>query len=400
MGNAPSRRRPWIWLIAAILVVVLLVAFFAALVAPKVPVYQGLTLYAWAENLQKAQQNYSDPERWKKIETASAAIRAIGTNALPFVMADIRVRVTIKDRVNNWLATRLRFLKLQPTKIEDRWIRASRALEALGPIAKPCLPELIALTGKSTGYCEGALMAVGPDALPAFTNLLANSKYPQTGNLIGAMANSVYADHIKPEQAAVTLPYLVQVFLSSDTHGGWYAAQAFGALHQQPELCVPLLVDGLTNSAPTFRAACAQSLGAFGAAAAPHAARLAELFENTDLQTRIAICQSMANFNSAAKIAVPVLTRGLADSNDTVRTISASGLGQLGHLETMPDQTFDALIGALDDRNATVRLMSVQSLGMIGFRGTNVLSAIQCACMDRDPSVRNAATNALKRLHF
>jgi hypothetical protein len=47
-----------------------------------------------------------------------------------------------------------------------------------------------------------------------------------------------------------------------------------------------------------------------------------------------------------------------------------------------------------------VRLMSVQSLGMIGFRGTNVLSAIQRACMDRDPSVRNAATNALKRLRF
>jgi hypothetical protein len=398
MGNAPSRRRPWIWIVATILAVVLLVAFFAALVGPKVPVYQGKTLYAWAEDLQKAQQNYSDPERWKKIQTATTAIRAIGTNALPFVMADIRVRISIKDRVNNWLATRLRFLKLQPTKVEDRWIRAIRALEALGPIAKPCLPELIALTHKSTGYCEGALMAVGPDALPAFTNLLANSKYPQTGNFIGALANSVYSDRIKPEQAAVTLPYLVQVFLSSDTHGGWYAAQAFGAIHQQPELCVPLLVDGLTNSAPSFRAACAQSLGAFGAAAAPHAARLAELFDHTDLQTRIAICQSMANFNSAAKIAVPVLTRGLADSNDTVRTISASGLGQLGHLETVPDQTFDALIGVLDDRNATVRLMSVQSLGIIGFRGTNVLSAVQRACMDRDPSVRNAAANSLNRL--
>jgi hypothetical protein len=155
-------------------------------------------------------------------------------------------------------------------------------LEALGPIAKPCLPELIALTGKSTGYCEAALMAVGPDALPAFTNLLANSKFPQTGNLIGALANSVYADRIKPEQAAVTLPYLVQVFRSSDTHGGWYAAQAFGALHQQPELCVPLLVDGLTNSTASFRAACVQSLGAFGAAANPHAQRLADMFDQTD----------------------------------------------------------------------------------------------------------------------
>lgn len=397
MGNARARRLLWTWMIAAVLSLLLLTAFFAALVGPKVPVYQGKNLYAWSAEFQAAQQNYSDPDRWKKIEAATTAIRAIGTNALPFVMADIRARITIKDRVNNWLAPRARFLKLQPRTVEDRWIRAIRALEALGPIAKPCLPELIALTHKSTGYCEAALMAVGPDALPAFTNLLAISKFPQTGNLIGALANSVYSDRIKPEQAAMTLPYLVQVFRSSDTHGGWYAAQAFGAIHQQPELCVPLLVDGLTNSTPSFRAACAQSLGAFGAAAAPHAARLAELFDHTDLQTRIAICQSMANFNSTAEAAVPVLIRGLADTNDTVRILSASGLGQLG---VFPDQVVPPLIDAAQDRNATVRVMAVQSLGMFISRPTNALAAIHRACLDRDPSVRNTATNALKRLSF
>jgi HEAT repeat protein len=385
-------------MIAAVLAILLLIAFFAALVGPRVPVYQGKNLYAWAEELQNARQNYSDPDGWKKIEAATTAIRAIGTNALPYVMADIRARVTIKDRVNNWLAPRVHFLKLQPKKVEDRWIRAIRALEALGPIAKPCLPELIALTHKRVGYTEDALMAIGPDALPAFTNLLANSKFPQTGNLIGALANSVYANRIKPEEAAVTLPYLVQVFHSSDTHGGWYAAQAFGAIHHDPELCVPLLVDGLTNNSnPSFRAACAHSLGAFGAAAAPYAARLADMFDRTDLQTRIAICQTMANFNSTAEIAVPVLVRGLADTNETIRIISASGLGQLG---VFPDQVVPPLIDAAQDRNGMVRVMAVQSLGMFISRPTNAIAAIQRACMDRDPSVRNAATNALKRLSF
>jgi hypothetical protein len=397
MENAPSRRLPRAWIFGIALILLLLLAFFAALVGPKVPVYQGKNLYAWAADLQAAQLNYSDPERWKKIETGTTAIRAIGTNALPFVMADIRARVTIKVRVVNWLASRALFLKLQPIKVEDRWIRAIRALEALGPIAKPCLPELIALTHKSSGYIEGALMAVGPDALPAFTNLLANSKFPQTGNLIGAMANSVYANRIKPEEAAVTLPYLVQVFRSSDTHGGWYAAQAFGAIHQQPELCVPLLVDGLTNSTPSFRAACAQSLGAFGAAAAPHAGRLADMFDRTDSQTRLAICQTMGNLRSAADVAIPVLIRGLSDTNDTVRIFSASALGQLG---VLPDQSVPPLIEAAQDRNATVRTMAVQSLGMFISRPTNALTAIHRACLDRDPSVRDTATNALKRLSF
>ena len=397
MENAPSRRSRWVWIIAAVLAILLLVAFFTALVGPKVPVYQGRDLYAWIDALQKARQSYGDPESWRKIEAANNAIRGIGTNALPFVMADIWAGVTIKVRVVNWLAPRATLLKLQPIKVEDRWRRAISGLEVLGPIAKNCLPELIALTQKRVGYTEDALMAVGPDALPAFTNLLANSKYPQTGNLIGAMANSVYANRIKPEQAAVTLPYLVQVFRSSDMHGGWYAAQAFGAIHQEPDLCVPLLVDGLTNPTPSFRAACARSLGTFGAAAASHATRLADLFDHTDLQTRLAICQTMANLNSAAEIAVPVLVRGLADTNETVRIFSASGLGQLG---VFPDKAVASLIDAAQDRNAHVRLMAVQSLGMFISRPTNALSAIRRACTDPDPSVRQTATNALKRTSF
>ena len=397
MENAPSRRPPWLRIFAAVLAILLLIAFFTVLVGPKVPVYQGKTLYAWAEDLQKAQQNFSDRERSKKVETATTAIRAIGTNAIPFVMADIRARVTFRDRVVNWLATRARFLKLQPKKIEDRWGRAISALQALGPMAKPCLPELIALTSINIGYTQDALMAVGPDALPAFSNLITQSKYPQTGNLIGALANSVYADRIKPEQASLTLPYLVQVFRSSDTHAAWYSAQAFGAIHQHPELCVPLLVDGLTNSTASIRAACAQSLGAFGAAAAAHAGRLAELFDHTDLQTRIAICQTMANFHSSAEVAVPVLIRSLADTNDTLRILSASGLGQLG---VFPDQAVPPLIEAAQDRNAHVRLMAVQSLGMFISRPTNALSAIQGACMDPDPSVRQTATNALKKPRY
>ncbi|HWH70442.1 MAG TPA: hypothetical protein VNT26_13730, partial [Candidatus Sulfotelmatobacter sp.] len=100
-------------------------------------------------------------------------------------------------------------MKLQPGKVEDRWVRGIRATEVLGPMGKPYLPELITLVSNSAGYSEGALLAIGPDALPAFTNLLARSRFPQTGNLIGAFANAVSAERIKPEEAAIALPYLV-----------------------------------------------------------------------------------------------------------------------------------------------------------------------------------------------
>ena len=395
MGIASSWRLRWAWIIAALSAGLLILGYAVLSLGPNVPVYQGKDLYAWGAELQQAQQNYSDPERWKKLEATTTAIRAMGTNALPFVMADVRAHFTVKDRVFYWLASRAPFLKLQPRKVEDRWVRGIRALEVLGPIAKPYLPELISWTSNNTGYAEGALLAVGPDALPAFTNLLAHSKFPQTGNLIGAFANAVYADRIKPEEAAIALPYLVQVFRSTDAHGRWYAASAFGAIHQQPDLCVPLLIGGLTDPTPSVRQSCVESLGHFGEAASSHAGKLVDIFDQTDAFTRRAICGALASFHSAAAIAVPVLVRGLQDQDENVRISAATGLGQLA---SFPEQAVPALVKAVNDPKPIVRLMAVQSLGELGVQATNALSSIQMACLDSDATVRSAATNALARL--
>ena len=272
------------------------------------------------------------PERWKTVEAATTAIRAMGTNALPFVMADIRARLTVKDRVIYWLAPRVRFLKLHPRKWRINGLEALRPWKYWDRLAKSYLPELVTLASNSTGYSEAALLAVGPDALPAFTNLMAKTKFPGTGNLIGTFANAVYAERIKPEEAAMALPYLVQVFRSTDAHGRWYAAGALGAVHQQPELCVPLLIDGLADPNPNIRQSCIESLGRFGEAASPHAGKLADVFGQVDAQTRRAICGALASFHSAATIAVPILVRGLRDPDESVRVWSATGLGQLAAL--------------------------------------------------------------------
>lgn len=395
MANWPSRRFRVGWVMAVVAVGLLVLICASVPLGPKLPVVQGKSLYTWTAELAQARQNYGDLNRWKKIQAATEANRAMGTNALPFVMADIQAHATVRDRVINWLAPRLRFLKLQPRKVEDRWVRGIRALEVLGPLGKPCLPQLVTLVSNSTGYSEGALMALGPAALPVFTNFLSKSKFPQTGNLIGAFANAVYADRIKPEEAGGALPYLVQVFRSTGIHGRWYAASALGAIHQEPDLCVPLLIEGLTNATPSVRESCVESLGRFGEAASAHAAQLADIFDQTDPLTRRAICGALASFHSAAAIGVPVLIRALRDPDVNVRIWAATGLGQLARL---PDQAVPALAGAVDDPNAIVRTMAVQSLGQFGMRTTNVLSILDQKCADPDPAVRNAATNALSRI--
>ena len=385
----------WSWLLAGVLLILISLSVRILSSAPKIPDYQGKSFYQWADALQKAQRDYSDPNRWKTIESTSAAIRAIGTNALPFVMADLRAKPTIRDRIVTLVAGRASFLKLKPPRVADRWVRGIQAMEVLGPMGKAHLPELITMASNSTGYAEGALMAIGPDALPAFTNLLATSRFPQTGNLIGAFANAVYANRIKPEEAAVALPYLVQVSRSTDSHGRWYAASALGAVHQEPELCIPLLISGLTDPTPAVRQSCVQSLGAFGEVASPHAAKLAAAFDSTDASSRQAICAALGNFHSKAGISVPVLVRGVRDPVESVRVAAVVSLGQL---RSLPEQAIPALSEAVEDPSRIVRLMAAQSLGQFGHQARNAIPVLEKASSDPDASVRSTAGQALIRI--
>src|SRR5262245_46096355 len=101
-------KSPWPWLLVALGCIALL--FYAIHSSrPKLPIHQGRTLYQWADQLQRAQQDYSDPNRSQKLEEAQAAIRAMGTNALPFAMADVLAEISLKDRLTIWAAKRAPF---------------------------------------------------------------------------------------------------------------------------------------------------------------------------------------------------------------------------------------------------------------------------------------------------
>jgi hypothetical protein len=362
-----------------------------------VPIYQGKDYFAWLAQLQSSLTNYSDPDRWRNNQDSTTALRAMGTNALTLALADIHAHATVKDRLVMWLGPRLPFLKLQRPDFQARWIRGIRALEVLSPLPKSCLPELIYETTNNVGYGGGALIAVGPDAIPALTNILATSTFPLTGNLIGYFANAIYSERIKTSDAAATVPSLVKVFQSSDWHGRWYAASALGAIHADPDICVPLLVSGMADPQPSVRNASVQALGHFGEAAGPYAGRIAELYDQADPNSRRIICSTFGNFASQGEAVVPVLLKGIVDSNDTVRIAAASSLGQV---HAQPDQSIPALKIATKDPSLIVRLQAVQSIGFFGTLGTNALQVLEEARLDADASVRNAATNALNRINL
>ncbi len=202
-----NRLRPPVQLAGALMLAGLLALWVVAIQSThKVPVYQGKTLYEWILVLDQAADLH--PANFDQVTAAKFAIRAIGTNALPFVMADLHAHATLNDRLAGWLANHAPFLKLHRANIIDAWSRGVQVLDILGPISEPCLAQLIAEATNNPGYSEEAMLAVGPAALPAFTNLLQSSQYPEAGYLIRALIRTVNNGQIKRSEATVALPCL------------------------------------------------------------------------------------------------------------------------------------------------------------------------------------------------
>jgi len=199
--------------------------------SPALPVYQGKTLYEWILVLDKAADLH--PGGYGTVLAAQSAIRAIGTNALPFAMADLNARATPVDVLKGWLAKHAPFLKIHPKDVRSRWTLGVQILDILGPIDEPCLPELIARATNNPGYSEEAMLAVGPAALPAFTNLVRKTQFPETGILIRSFTRTLWPCKVRPDEAII-LPCLMDMTRSKDRDAAMAASEAINFLQGSP----------------------------------------------------------------------------------------------------------------------------------------------------------------------
>jgi len=183
------------------------------LAAPKEPIYQGQTLSQWIVQLDQAVDRGQGE---LAVEEAQSAIRAIGTNALPYALANLHARATLGDQAIQWLAKRAPFLKLHPKNVAEQWALGVQILDILGPTAKSCLPELIAEATNNPGYSEEAMLAVGAAAVPAFTNLVLTTRSPETAILIRAFASTISRGQLKSAEAAPGLLILRELSKSKD----------------------------------------------------------------------------------------------------------------------------------------------------------------------------------------
>jgi HEAT repeat protein len=145
-----------------------------------------------------------------------------------------------------------------------RW-RAAQGLAALGPLAKPTIPELkrLLLTNyfhSSIKEAAYALATVGPEGVAVLTNA------PQANEWSGMCAIWALGQH--PAAGTNVIPFLIGATASSSEGTACGAIQVLGLFHTDGERVIPALAAALASANPAVRSDAARALGAFGPQAA------------------------------------------------------------------------------------------------------------------------------------
>ena len=274
----------------------IVIAFVAASLAASVglffvfhrkpePIYGGCTLSYWAERYAKAyfsQRAFVSPNLGYAGVDAEAekAIRAIGTNALPFVVewlhfeqAHSSVRLFYSLRMNR-LPQPLRdgMHELAFKELAQRRAQlAYYVLQILGPQASPVAPDLLRLCRKSgepdTAYrCFNALGALGTNALPQLMHVVQDVNHPYRGGAVRQVEEVLQ----KASPASIPFPVLLQCLRDRDSSLVALACQLIGRAGPN-QAAVPLLQTNLFSPDAAVRVAASNALFAISSTAAPSA---------------------------------------------------------------------------------------------------------------------------------
>ena len=177
---------------AAIGLCILLVAILGMVgwqaLRPREPIYQGRSLSSWVRQLDDGEPwagfSYRSWRTNLSIEQiqAAEAIRHIGTNALPFLISGATRKESPFDEI---------FIALVGNKKQEKAARKQRlgrawdaalALYALGPAAKPCIPQLTKAyydygnegTARNAAV---ALVGTGPEGWQVLINTITDTNW-------------------------------------------------------------------------------------------------------------------------------------------------------------------------------------------------------------------------------
>lgn len=225
---------------------------------PREPSYAGKQLADWLSAMTPG-----NPAS----ETEAAAVRAIGTNAIPFLLKWIRYeRPAWKNSLNELSTKSFNHPLFDQAQDPAEWRadNAAMAFHVLGPEADAAIPELTRLMNTpDSSHSHRAAMAlggIGKAALPPLISLMVKTTAE-------TRCSAFFAVSKMGSNALPALPIIVQCLADNDPWVVKASIKALGALQLQPALVVPALTNLLTDSSLHTRCLAMHALKDFGPAA-------------------------------------------------------------------------------------------------------------------------------------
>jgi len=349
------RRHKWVFSGAGVLALALTL-FFAF--RNDEPVYEGRTLSSWMEDLPPPMAIPGTPfgfdvsvGRWyptEKEKTSAKAIRAIGTNALPHLVASLKRNDSkLVVMLQRWV-NKNHVLKIQLITAAQRQAQATSALQELGPTAIPAWSEI--LLDEKLDIHKRSFAAVW----------LGNLRVPLSGPTTAVSSNAQFT---------------MQSFVRSYHEAAWRA-----------------LLKGFSSPNPVIRSNTAYNLAGFGTKASNAIPTLLKYVEDPDAGVRSACNLALSKCEPDSALA---LIRALKYETGRRRAGLAASLALL---KQRPEQSIEALIGVTNDPEPFVRETAISALADFGSQASNAIPALLLACTDTNKFVRRAATNALSAI--
>jgi|SRR6185503_11577939 len=267
-------RRRFVLKLALLVAAVGMVVFALVRPAAREPEYRGRPLREWLVEFDHGQSstNYA---------AAQEAIRAMGTNCLPFLIGYLRSKDPPFNRQRVSLKARLKLSARKGGEYAVFWHRrAATACGELGQAGGQAFPAMREAmndphTAESVAF---ALSRMLPKSAPVLTNALA------TGNATARYrsADALMTAYSHPEIEEMAQMALLKALEDPDP---WMRASAAGALqfwNRRLDVVLPALTRALSDPNRTVRGNAAISLGNFGAAAKPAVPDLLKLLQDTN----------------------------------------------------------------------------------------------------------------------
>jgi len=283
------------YIVVFILLAVVLSAFVWQMLRPREnePVYQGKTLSQWLDAWDQGGPSHPD--------AAIEAVRKMGTNALTYLIRDIRAKDGLVWRKLPDSAYKFHLIRSIRRHVSGpdavyRRERAAVILTILGPAAAPAIPDLSDCLDETNTAMHAA-------------NILGHY------DSIGRVA-------LGPE----AVPALLKAITNSDARVRGTAANALGLLASEPDVVVPSLLHALKDSSPEVRAMAARSFGGYKMEAATILPPLIQILDDSNPRVRQSTVWMLGRFRSLASNAVPKLSVLLNDPDDKVRNEATNAL--------------------------------------------------------------------------